>query len=139
MTADCFHDQAGGSPAASHFLLLRQKKVTKEKVTRSLGPYAALRATCGARSKRGLARTRFAQTIASPDPLASALLSPARTGWDRTASSRTPQVRAMARTCFGIGFWYRPFGMPRSGWAEQRRRGRIKNFRCPKAAQQTSF
>ena len=28
-----FHEEAGGSPAASHFLLLRQKKVTQEKVT----------------------------------------------------------------------------------------------------------
>jgi len=27
-----------GCPAASNFLLLRQKKVTKEKATRSLGP-----------------------------------------------------------------------------------------------------
>ncbi|MDO9357454.1 MAG: hypothetical protein Q7T70_00500, partial [Polaromonas sp.] len=27
------HDQAAGCPAASHFLLLRQKKVTKEKAT----------------------------------------------------------------------------------------------------------
>jgi len=29
---------AGSGPAASNFLLLRQKKVTKEKATRSLGP-----------------------------------------------------------------------------------------------------
>jgi hypothetical protein len=29
---------AGNGPAASNFLLLRQKKVTKEKATRSLGP-----------------------------------------------------------------------------------------------------
>src|SRR5206468_8158992 len=28
-----FHYQAGGSPAARHFLLLRQKKVTKKKAT----------------------------------------------------------------------------------------------------------
>jgi len=39
--------------------LLRQKKVTKEKATRSLGPYASLRATCGARLRRGLAQTRL--------------------------------------------------------------------------------
>jgi hypothetical protein len=35
-----FNEQAGGSPAARNFLLLRQKKVTKEKATRSLGPFA---------------------------------------------------------------------------------------------------
>jgi hypothetical protein len=46
------HVVCRGRPAASHFLLLRQKKVTKEKATRSLGPYASLRATCGARSQR---------------------------------------------------------------------------------------
>ena len=30
---------AGGSPAASHFLLLRQKKVTQEKATQIHHPY----------------------------------------------------------------------------------------------------
>ena len=44
-----FHDQAGGSPAARHFLLLRQNKVTQEKATRSLGPFGqpALRQKSG--------------------------------------------------------------------------------------------
>jgi len=50
---------AGSGPAASNFLLLRQKKVTKEKATRSLGPCASLRATCAARLRRGLAQTRL--------------------------------------------------------------------------------
>ena len=35
----CLLRAARGSPAARHFLLLRQKKVTKEKATRSLGPF----------------------------------------------------------------------------------------------------
>jgi hypothetical protein len=39
-----------------------------------LRPCASLRATCGARVQRGLAQTRCAQTVASPDPLAAALL-----------------------------------------------------------------
>ena len=34
-----FCEQAGGSPAARHFSLLRQRKVTKRKATRSLGPF----------------------------------------------------------------------------------------------------
>jgi hypothetical protein len=34
---------AGGSPAASHFLLYAQKKVTKEKGTRMLHPTGSLR------------------------------------------------------------------------------------------------
>ena len=42
---------AGSRPAASHFSLLRQRKVTKRKATRSLGPCASLRATSGARSQ----------------------------------------------------------------------------------------
>src|SRR5881397_1161689 len=37
---------------ARHFSLLRQRKVPKRKATRSLGPCAALRATCAARSGR---------------------------------------------------------------------------------------
>ncbi len=53
----CLH--AGGCPAATHFLLLRQKKVSKEKASRMRRPCAALRARCVARSGRGLARTRL--------------------------------------------------------------------------------
>ena len=36
----CLARSAGGCPAATHFLLLRQKKVSKEKATRSLGRFA---------------------------------------------------------------------------------------------------
>ena len=46
----------GGRPT---ILLLRQKKVGKEKATRSPGPCASLRAPCGARFKRGHAQTRL--------------------------------------------------------------------------------
>ncbi len=62
----------------SNFLLLRQKKVTKEKAT-PLSASPALRfgqpavlASSGVSLE--LAALRFAQTIASPDPLAAALL-----------------------------------------------------------------
>ena len=44
---------------ATYFLLLRQKNVSKEKATRSLGPFASLRATCGARAKRGQKQLAF--------------------------------------------------------------------------------
>ena len=37
----CDGPLAGGSPAASHFLLLRQKKVTKEKATLLRHPFGA--------------------------------------------------------------------------------------------------
>jgi hypothetical protein len=38
---------AGGSPAASYFLLLRQNKVTKEKATPVCRPSGALRCSTG--------------------------------------------------------------------------------------------
>ena len=49
---------AGGSPAASHFLLLRQKKVTQEKATPGSSPFGfpALLANagrCGTRARSG--------------------------------------------------------------------------------------
>ena len=73
--------QAGGCPAATYFLLLRQKKVSKEKAT-PLPASPALRsgATCGARSSRCRVRTRCAQTIARPDPAGPALLGAVRRG-----------------------------------------------------------
>ena len=64
----CLGLLAGGSPAASNFLLSRQKKVTKEKATRSLDPCASLRATCAGQGKPGSAQTRCAQTARGPDP-----------------------------------------------------------------------
>ena len=86
---------AGSRPAASHFLLLRQKKVTKEKATRSLGPCASLRAPSGAQKKRGHVQTRYAQTSTRPDPFFLALLSPARTCWEkRQMQSRLQALRA---------------------------------------------
>src|SRR6187551_2800549 len=59
---------------------LRRQKESKQRKRRpdGLGPFASLRATCGARRKRGRARTRCAQTIARPDPFSAALLGPAR-------------------------------------------------------------
>ena len=41
---------------ATHFLLLRQEKVSKEKASRIRRPFAALRVSCVARSGRGLAK-----------------------------------------------------------------------------------
>ena len=131
------HYQAGGSPAARHFILLRQNKVTKQKATRSLGPCAALRATCGARNKRGLARTRFAQTIASPDPLASPLLSPARTGWERKyqqPNSASTRHGAYLFLYLVSGFFYVPFWL---GLAAQE--GTDKKFQMSEGCEADKF
>src|SRR3989338_9590208 len=56
---------AGGSPAASHLLLLRQKKVTEEKATPVCRP-------CGVpslnRKQAGLRNSRYALRQSSPKP-----------------------------------------------------------------------
>ena len=120
---------AGGCPAASNFLLLRQKKVTKEKATLLS---ATLRCATGnlrcSVQPGSRSNSPAAQTIASPDPSGLPLLGAGRRGGekDQQPDSPIPQVRAMARTCFCIGIWYPLFCLPRPGWAEQRRRGRIK-------------
>ena len=124
--------QAGGSPAATHFLLRRQKKVSKEKATPlSATPFAfATGATCGARSSRGRARTRSAQTIARPDPAGPALLGAARRGVGSRPDSpsgsggdalcATPPPRIRIRMCPPIPL----------GWAEERRLKRIRARDC---------
>ena len=121
---------AGGSPAATHFLLLRQKKVSKEKATPlSASPFAsATGATCGARSSRGRARTRCAQTIALPDPSGPALLGAARRGVGLESDSGS-----------GSGEYAQSASSPPririrtpnpSGWAEERRQKRIRARDC---------
>jgi hypothetical protein len=63
----------------THFLLLRQEKVSKEKASRSQGRYAV---PCAARVRWGRVQTRFAQTCTRPYPPATALLSPVTTALD---------------------------------------------------------
>ena len=81
---------AGGCPAASHFLLLRQKKVTKEKATRSLGPcaWASGNLRCS-KSAEFLETSRLCRRRTSKNlfPLPPALLSPARTGGGMNSDS----------------------------------------------------
>jgi len=79
----------------THFLLLRQEKVSKEKASRSQGRGAV---PCAARCEgetRKLARR--AQTCAPLDPLAPALLSPANGANQKTRNQTAGQGRAMAR------------------------------------------
>ena len=84
---------AGNSPRqASHFLLSRQKKVTKEKATplRATLRFATGNLRCSLFA--GSAQTRFAQTMRGPYPPEAALL-----GTRRGDEGQ----RAMARTCVG--------------------------------------
>ena len=58
---------AGGSPAASHFLLLRQEKVTKEKATQARRPVGSLRCSPGqAAAELALAAARQGLRQSSP-------------------------------------------------------------------------
>jgi hypothetical protein len=96
---------------ATYFLLLRQKKVSKEKATLLS---ATLRCAAGnLRCSRfaGSRRTRFAQTAASPDPRNAALLGAARRAFGRafaalgaeipTANTNPRRTRASACPPFG--------------------------------------
>ena len=72
-----------GRPAASHFSLLRQRKVTKRKATRSLGPYADASGNLRcSKAAEFLETSRLCRRRTSKNlfPLPPALLSPARTG-----------------------------------------------------------
>ena len=88
---------------ASHFLLLRQKKVTKEKATplRVTLRFAAGDLRCSLQA--GSAQTRFAQTRAALNPPEAALLGTRRGGGRqpslRSAEGKNKVQRAMARTC----------------------------------------
>ena len=74
----CLRLVAGGCPAASNFLLLRQKKVTKEKATRWSGSFRFDPGNLRCSTPAGVGRTRFARTTAALIPPPSALLGPAR-------------------------------------------------------------
>ena len=107
-----------GCPAASNFLLLRQKK-SKQKKRRPwcLRPFASLRATCGARFRRGLAKLapfHSAQTTRSLVRLN--LRSSAHAQGDpeyQQPNSRRqnseylkPQGHATACPCWYLSSWY---------------------------------
>jgi len=86
----------------TYLLLRRQKKVGKEKATLlSATPFAALRGQPAVLGFSGvsleLATLRFAQTIASPDPLKPALLGAARREGVRAIAALGPQQPRVAR------------------------------------------
>jgi hypothetical protein len=133
-----FHEQAGGSPAARNFLLLRQKKVTKEKATRSLGPFAV--ATGTLRCSEG------------PEILETSRLRRRRTSkiFIRPLLRSSAQPGRGVRDEFGFGLrslshWERAWlrtvresgpepSLTPSGCAEERRSRRIRDRACLSAA-----
>ena len=114
-------EQAGGSPAARHFSLLRQRKVTKRKATLLSATLRCATGTLRCSVQPGSrANSPAAQTSTSPDPSGLPLLGASRRGLETNNSNtevKKPQARAMMRACFGIGFWHPLFCLPRSGWA----------------------
>ena len=131
------------------FLLLRQKK-SKQKKRRPwllrplrfatgqpvvLGPGGVSRKLASLRQARSLIRLAL-RSSAHPqgDP---------EYQNSQTAEYRNPQRHAMPCLCFVLGsvlssaVW--SFGLPRPGWAEQRRRRRDKGWRCLSEAQRSEF
>jgi len=132
--------QAGGCPAATHFLLLRQKKVTKEKATRWSGSlrFAAGNLRCSPQVGSS-SNSPSAQTIARPDPLSAALLGPARrvgrnTNTNTNSGRRGRALRVLAGARFRTRIRFRSCPHHPSGCAEERRSRRIRTGDCLSAA-----
>ena len=90
----CVDLLAGGCPAASNFLLLRQKKVTKEKATRLSGSLRFASGNLRASGKTGVrANSPAAQTARRPDPIFSGHHRPRQNGaiGERNPNSRTAE------------------------------------------------
>ncbi len=128
---------AGGCPAATHFLLLRQKKVSKEKASRMRRPCAALRARCVARTGRGLARTRLRLKQSRALIRPALRYSPTHSG--RGSSAARPALPGIAAQrcdcapavqCGAPRHEHCLLLPPPSGCAEERRTRRIRTGDC---------
>ena len=101
------HRPAGrGCPAATHFSLLRQRKVSKRKATRSLGPLRCATGQPAVLEPSGVSLNSLRSDNASPDPLVSALLGPARTGKSGIPNSRRQNpIPKTTRTRHGVSLF----------------------------------
>jgi hypothetical protein len=86
-----------------------------------------------------------AQTSFCPDPSGPPLLGAYRRGWEteyQTAKDKNPSIRRNKdtpwRVLVGIGFGFL-FGLPRPGWAEERRGKRIRDRDCLSEVQRSEF
>ncbi len=125
---------AGVARRQADFLLLRQKKVTKKRRPWLLRPSASLRATCGARFRRGLAELAFGSNNAIPDPPEPPLLGASTRGGEGIPNPNTEYLKkqglAMASPLFvlvcSLSSVPLRSRLPRPGWAEERRDKRIR-------------
>ena len=129
--------RAGGCPAATHFLLLRQKKVSKEKASRMRRPCATLRARCVARPGRGLARTRLRLKQSRALIRPTLRYSPTHNGAGGSAARPAlPGIAARGANfvlpvqCGAKRHEHFPLSPPPSGCAEERRSRRIRTGDC---------
>src|SRR5437867_6840589 len=89
-------EQAGGSPAASNFSLLRQRKVTKRKATLLSATLRCATGTLRCSVQPGSrSNSPAAQTIAIPDPSGPALLGADRRGWGNKYQQPNSAERAL--------------------------------------------
>ena len=132
-------DAALSPRRATHFLLLRQEKVSKEKATLLS---ASLRCATGSLwcsvQPGSRSNSPAAQTIAGPDPSGPALLGADRRGWVRNSGSIEPASRAQCRYFFNsclreYSLGYRP-KLERNGICQfqlhQRRRCPYQETTC---------
>ena len=90
----CFGWLAGGGPAASNFLLLRQKKVTKEKATRLPGSLRFATGNLRCPEKAGVrANSPAAQTSTALIPLFPVITGPGRTGHSGNKNPNSPTAQ----------------------------------------------
>ena len=103
-------------------LLLRQKKVSKEKATLLSATLRCATGTLRCSLQAGSAQTRFAQTARGPDPPEAALLGAARRGGEKNSNSDS-ETREERLPLFLL-FAFLPSFPTRSGWACAGRRKR---------------
>ena len=125
------HNQAGGSPAASHFLLLRQKKSNQRKGDPPSGSFRFATGNLRCSITSAGKTTRFAQTSFSPScrlHLRSSAQPPRGGEWNsgsgaNSGSLKRDALEASVGTCFLC---------PPNPWrgAEKRRARRIRAETC---------
>ena len=96
----------GGCPTASNFLLLRQKKVAKEKATPLRRPFGV---PCVARLARRLRNSRYALRQSSPKSLTSLRYSVADEGKEKRKSKATTTATANSKPASKARFVYGHF------------------------------
>ncbi len=104
---------AGGSPAATHFLLLRQKKVSKEKATLVSASLRFATGNLRCSLQAGSAQTRLTpQTVRGPDPPEAVLLGADTRGEVGQPDTKIPKSirtrRSASLFVLGTGFclWF---------------------------------